>query len=70
MSETYLTEDQLCERLHVAPRTAQKWRYEGNGPAWCRLGGRRIVYRLSDIEAYVASRICRSRAAELAQRAL
>lgn len=67
MSETYLTEVDFCSRYHVKPRTAQRWRGSGAGPSFVRLGPRRIGYRLSDCEAWAASRTFRHRADEMAQ---
>lgn len=70
MSETYLTEREFCSRYKVAPRTVQRWRYTGEyGPAYVRLGGRRIAYRLSDCEAWATSQVHQHRAAELASHA-
>lgn len=68
MSDLYLTEPEFCTRYNVAPRTAQRWRHEGEGgPKWVRIGLRRIGYRMSDCEAWAAGRTYTSRAAELAQ---
>ncbi len=65
--ETYLTEAEFAARyLNGARRTAQRWRVTGDGPAFVRLGPRRIAYRLADCEAWAASRTFRHRAAELA----
>jgi predicted DNA-binding transcriptional regulator AlpA len=66
-SEAYLSEIEFAERYHVGRRTVQRWRRTGEGPAWCRLGPRRIVYRLSDAEAWAAARTYRHRADELAR---
>lgn len=65
--ETYLTEAEFCERYRVPPRTAQRWRVTGAGPAFVRMGPRRIAYREGDCEAWAKSRTYRSRADELAQ---
>ena len=62
---TYLTEEEFCRRYIIAARTAQRWRVTGEGPAWVRLGRRRIGYRLSDCEAWAAARTFPHRAAEL-----
>ncbi len=68
--DVYLTEDEFCRRYHIGARTAQRWRRTGEGgPSWCRLGMRRIAYRLSDCEQWAASRTFVSRAAELASAA-
>ena len=68
MPDVYLTEQEFSDRYHVSPRTAQRWRYVGEGgPKWVRLGMRRVGYRLSDCEAWAASRTFTSRAAEIEQ---
>lgn len=66
MSDTYLTETEFCDRYHVRPRTAQSWRANGLGPAYVRIGPRRIAYRLSDCEAWAAGRTFKNFAAEAA----
>ena len=65
----YLSELDFCERYHVRPRTAQRWRVSGDGPSWCRLGPRKIAYRLADCEAWAARRTFAHRADELAHNA-
>lgn len=63
----YITEEDFCSRYRIAPRTAQRWRKEGRfGPPYIRAGGRRILYRLSDCEAWAAGRTFRTLAEELA----
>jgi hypothetical protein len=69
MADAYLTEAAFCSRYHVRPRTAQRWRAIGEGPLWCRLGPRRIAYRLADCEAWAAAGTFPHRAAELARKA-
>jgi hypothetical protein len=63
----YLTEQMFSERYLVPRRTAQRWRTTGEGPAFVRLGQRRVLYRLTDIEKWLASRTFASRAAEAAR---
>jgi predicted DNA-binding transcriptional regulator AlpA len=66
-NELYLTEAQFAERYHIGRRTVQRWRQSGEGPAWVRLGQRRVLYRLSDCEAWAATRTFRHRADELSR---
>ncbi len=66
MSDLYLTEREFSERYHLAPRTVQRWRTTGDGPAFVRVGPRRIIYRLSDCEAWASARTYSHRSAELA----
>ena len=44
----WLDTRQLAARLEVHPRTVERWRREGKGPAWHRIGGR-IRYRWADV---------------------
>lgn len=49
----FITRQQLAVRLHVAPGTIANWAARGEGPDSRMLGGR-ILYRLSDVEAWEA----------------
>lgn len=51
MSPTNLNQVELAARLKISPRTLERWRWTGEGPAFLKIGGR-VVYRLRDIEAY------------------
>jgi hypothetical protein len=63
----YLTAQEFCNQYRVARRTAERWRVTGDGPQWVRVGPRRIVYRLSDCEAWAARRTFAHRADELSR---
>jgi hypothetical protein len=65
--QEYINEQGLHERYLIAPRTAQRWRQTGDGPRWVRLGRRRIIYRVSDVEVWLRDRTYRHRADELAR---
>ena len=70
MSERYLTEKQVEEMCSISHRSLQRYRNTGvGGPAFVRLGLRRIVYRLSDVEEWAAGSTFRSRAHELSVKA-
>lgn len=47
----YLTVRDLAARWRTSPRTLERWRADGKGPAWVRLPGR-VVYPLEDVLAY------------------
>jgi hypothetical protein len=66
-STEYIDEDGLFARYLIPPRTAQRWRASGGGPAFIRLGRRRVVYRVADVERWVAERTFASRADELSR---
>lgn len=48
MSGQYLREDELAARWGISPRTLEKWRAEGQGPAYHRIG-KSILYAPDDI---------------------
>jgi predicted site-specific integrase-resolvase len=47
----FFSEEELANRWLHSVRTLQRWRRRGTGPVFTRLG-RRVVYRLDDVEAY------------------
>ena len=64
--DEYVTERRL-DKYHIPPRTAQRWRTTGGGPPWIRLGRRKVIYRVRDVEEWLAARTYRHRADELAR---
>jgi predicted site-specific integrase-resolvase len=52
----HLAEADLAERWGLSRRTLQRWRQNGTGPSWFRVG-RKILYRRDDIEYF--ERSCR-----------
>ncbi|MFD1511042.1 helix-turn-helix transcriptional regulator [Lacimonas salitolerans] len=59
MSVTHLNQVELAARLKISPRTLERWRWTGEGPAFLKIGGR-VIYRLEDVEAYENGRRCDS----------
>lgn len=51
-----LNEKAAAERLGLAVKTLQKWRWTGGGPVFAKLGGT-VRYRVSDIDAFVAANV-------------
>lgn len=51
-----LNQKELARRWALSHRTLERWRYEGTGPAYLKLGGR-VLYRLADIEDFEANRL-------------
>jgi predicted DNA-binding transcriptional regulator AlpA len=64
-----LTCDAAAERLSISTRHLERMRVAGTGPAYVRIGARRVAYRPDDIAEWLAARTFPHRAAELAQRA-
>jgi excisionase family DNA binding protein len=52
-AERLLIADEAAERLRVAKQTLARWRVEGQGPPFIRLGSR-VLYRVADVDAYIA----------------
>lgn len=53
-SVRHLTQKALARRWCLSPRTLERWRWLGQGPAFLKLGGR-VAYRLEDVEAFEAA---------------
>ena len=51
----HLNQVELARRWALSHRTLERWRWQGCGPQYLKIGGR-VVYRISDIEAYEAGR--------------
>ena len=47
----FLTRTQLAERWYMSPQTLGAWAVRGEGPVYRVIGGR-VLYRLSDVEAW------------------
>jgi predicted site-specific integrase-resolvase len=56
MSIRHLNQIQLADRWNISHRTLERWRWQGQGPLFMKIGGR-VVYRLEDIEAFEAERL-------------
>ena len=54
--DNHLDENRLAERWSMSARTLQRWRQDGKGPPFLKLGGR-VMYRLCDIEAWENSHL-------------
>lgn len=52
----HLNQYQLSKRWNVSQSTLERWRFLRRGPKFLKIGAR-VVYRLSDIEAYEADNI-------------
>ena len=68
-ADEFLSDAQLCVLLRVTTRTTARWRVEGNGPAFIRAGGRRVLYRRSDLDIWLARQTFAHRAAEAVAKA-
>ncbi|MDY7091570.1 MAG: helix-turn-helix domain-containing protein [Acidobacteriota bacterium] len=50
----YLSTVEAAEFLHLSPKTLEGYRCRGGGPAY-RKHGRKVVYRLDELEAWSAA---------------
>ena len=55
----YLNCEEAGAHLNLSPRTLEKLRTIGGGPRFRKLG-RRIVYKIVDLDAWAESRACES----------
>ncbi|MGV8872289.1 MAG: helix-turn-helix transcriptional regulator [Rhodococcus sp. (in: high G+C Gram-positive bacteria)] len=53
LADPLLTAEQVRRIIPIAEATQRHWRYAGSGPEYVRLG-RRIFYRLSAVERWIA----------------
>jgi excisionase family DNA binding protein len=47
---------QLSDLLNVSTRTLERWRVEGVGPIYVKVG-RRVLYRREDVETWLTERV-------------
>ena len=51
----HLNQVQLSRRWSISPRTLERWRWLQQGPQYLKIGGR-VIYRLTDVEAFEKAR--------------
>lgn len=56
MAIQHINQVELSRRWRLSPRTLERWRFQGKGPQYLKVGGR-VVYRLEDVEAYEAEQL-------------
>lgn len=57
----FLNEIQLSELIQIKPSTLRKWRWEGKGPKFIKIG-HRVMYSMLDITSYIDAQRRRSTA--------
>ena len=55
----FLRTPEAARILSISPRTLEKYRCQGNGPTFRKLGGR-VVYAIDDLEAWANQAACNS----------
>jgi hypothetical protein len=58
----YLSTREAAGHIKLGKSTLERMRVEGNGPTFIRATAKRVVYRLEDLDAYLAERRHRSTA--------
>jgi len=53
-SETLLSPEEAALRLRLSAHTLAKWRLNGSGPEWRRIGNKRVYYPLHSLNAFMA----------------
>jgi predicted DNA-binding transcriptional regulator AlpA len=57
--QSLLTQREAASALRLSERTLERSRVTGLGPAFVK-AGRRVLYRQSDLDQWIASRLCQS----------
>ena len=57
-----LTEAQAADLLALKPDTLRRWRYQGRGPTFVRVGAS-VRYRITDVERWIAANTVQPRRA-------
>jgi predicted DNA-binding transcriptional regulator AlpA len=60
LASDVLTSGEVSDLTHVKEGTLRYWRSTDQGPAWFRLGPRKIAYRRSDVERWLQVQLDRS----------
>lgn len=47
------TSKEVAEYLHTTEMGMAQLRYKGTGPKFCKVGPRKVIYRWSDVQAYL-----------------
>lgn len=56
-SDVCLVTKEAAQYLHASPRTLERWRVDGDGPPYIKLGPglrAKVLYRLRDLDAWLA----------------
>ena len=67
MSDNLLTSDETANITRLSRRTLERLRADGTGPQYVKLG-RRILYRRSDLDLWIAGNVRCSTSAAIRER--
>jgi predicted DNA-binding transcriptional regulator AlpA len=54
--DRYIRPDDLAARLAISARQVRRWRQDGDGPPYIRLGHNTVRYRLGEVQRWEQSR--------------
>lgn len=60
IADDVISSEETSRLTSVREGTLRYWRSTGQGPAWFRLGARKIAYRRSDVERWMGEQYKRS----------
>ena len=52
-----MTTQEVADYLKVPAATLRYWRHQGTGPRGFRLGGKKVMFRRADVDAYLLEQI-------------
>jgi hypothetical protein len=64
--DEFLTDEQFAKIMHVTSRSTLRWRRDGSGPPFIRVGARRVLYSRRAIDTWLTAHSFPHRAAEAA----
>lgn len=56
MEKPFINQIDLSRRWGISPRTLERWRWQGQGPRFIKLGNR-VVYGIEDIKCYETAQL-------------
>lgn len=49
----FLTPTELSGQIGIAVQTLARWRCEGRGPVFTKIGGKKVLYRTSEVDRWL-----------------
>jgi hypothetical protein len=51
-AQVFLTAPEAAALLRLSPITLSRWRIQGYGPRWTKMGPKRVCYAMDDLRAF------------------
>lgn len=51
--QEFLSPTELSAYIGIAVQTLARWRSEGRGPAYIKIGGKKVAYRISAVHSWL-----------------